>query len=70
MLSLKGLTENNLASGGLWPRSPPVNKAVQHLFYGEKTKRFCLCTDLYHYCFISIPSIFAVFKVSSQNSVV
>lgn len=49
MLSLKGLTENNLASGGLWPRSPPVNKAVQHLFYGEKTKRFCLCTDLYHY---------------------
>ncbi|XP_065766756.1 mitoguardin 1 isoform X3 [Muntiacus reevesi] len=56
MLSLKGLTENNLASGGLWPRSPPVNKAAQHLFYGEKTKSFCLCTDLNHYCFISIPN--------------
>ena len=44
MLSLKGLTENDLASGGLWRRTPPVNKVIQRSFYGEKTLKG-LCTS-------------------------
>jgi len=72
MLSFKGLTENNLASGGLWRRSPPVNKVVQRLFYGEKTLKDFAHAQTFIIIILSVfqVSVFAVFQVSFQNSVV
>lgn len=38
MLSLKGLTENDLASGGLWRRTPPVNSYSTFILWREDSK--------------------------------
>lgn len=72
MLSLKGLTENDLASGGLWRRIPPVNKVIQRSFYGEKTLKGFARAQTFIIIILSVfqVSVFAVFQISSQKSVV
>lgn len=71
--SLKVLSENHLASGGLWRRRSSVNKVVQHLFLGGRIPKHLALAQI---CII-VPilsllqlNVFAVLKVPSQSSVV